>query len=308
MIRIENLTKRFGDRVAIDRLDLEVRAAETLAVVGPNGAGKTTLFKVLSTLAKPDGGRVVIAGLDVIDDVSLVRRKIGYMPDAFGAYDLFSAFEYLDYFAAAYGLKGQGRLAGIRDVIDLCDLGPVREEAVGFLSRGIRQRLLLAKTLLHDPQILILDEPASGLDPRARVEIREVLMELKRMGKTILISSHILTELAEICTRVALLEKGRLLAEGDLTDLHRMVTTRRVIRVMTRQAPDEAQKIVQSLEEVEEVYLEGEAIVIVPADGMEDPDRILRALLAAGVGVRSYQEEQPDLEKIFLRLTRGEIQ
>lgn len=308
MIEIENLTKRFGERVAVDGVTLDVRAEETLGLVGPNGAGKTTIFKILATLAKPDGGRAAVAGLDVVDHVPEVRRQIGYMPDAFGAYDLFSAGEYLDYFAAAYGLKGRDRLAATDGVIDLCDLGPVRDDAVGFLSRGIRQRLLLAKTLLHDPDVLILDEPASGLDPRARVEIRAVLLELKKMGKTILVSSHILSEIAEICTRVALMEMGKLIAVGALSELHGMTTTGKVIRLQTREAPDAAEPILRGLREVREVVREGDEIVIVPADGLEDPEAILRALVAAGVGVRSYREEEPNLEKIFLRLTKGEIQ
>ena len=308
MIQIENLTKRFGDRVAVADVTLHVEEAETLAVVGPNGAGKTTIFKVLSTLAKPDGGRATVAGLDVVESVPEVRRQIGYMPDAFGAYDLFNAFEYLDYFAAAYGLKGRTRLGAIQGVMDLCDLGPVRAEAVGYLSRGIRQRLLLAKTLLHDPKVLILDEPASGLDPRARVEIREVLLELKRMGKTIVISSHILSELAQICTRVALLERGKLVAVGAISELHRQIAGDRVIRLTTRKAPEEAESILTALSEVRKVLREGDEILVIPADGVEDPEAILRALLASGVGVRSYREEEPNLEKIFLSLTKGEIQ
>ena len=308
MIHIENLTKRFGDRVAVDAMSLDVDAGETLAVVGPNGAGKTTLFKVLCTLAKPDEGRVSIGGLDVVEHVPEVRRRLGYMPDEFGGYDLFSAFEYLDYFAAAYGLKRRARVAAIRDVMELCDLGPVKDDAVGFLSRGLRQRLMLAKTLLHDPDLLILDEPASGLDPRARVEIRAILIELRRMGKTILISSHILSELAEICTRVALIEKGNLVALGGLSELHERITTRRAIRILTRVEAARAEAILRELPGIDEVSREGDEIRIVPTDGAEDPDAILRRLLEAGVGVRSYKEEEPDLEKIFLRLTKGEIQ
>ena len=308
MIQIQNLTKRFGDRVAVDDMCLHVDKGETLALVGPNGAGKTTLFKVLCTLAKPDAGKVEIAGLDVVEHVPEVRRRLGYMPDEFGGYDLFNAFEYLDYFAAAYGLRRQARVAAIRDVMDLCDLGPVKDEAVGHLSRGLRQRLMLAKTLLHDPDLLILDEPASGLDPRARVEIRAILLELHRMGKTILISSHILSELAEVSTRVALIERGNLVAIGALSELHQQITTRRAIRIVTRVEAEKAEAILRALPGIEEVSREEDEILIVPADGADDPDAILRTLLDAGVGVRSYSEEEPDLEKIFLRLTKGEIQ
>ncbi|MCZ6690979.1 MAG: ABC transporter ATP-binding protein [Planctomycetota bacterium] len=308
MIRIQNLTKRFGDRVAVDNLDLEIESGETLGVVGPNGAGKTTIFKVLATLAKPDGGQVWLGGLDVVEQVAQVRRRIGYMPDAFGAYDLFSASEYLDYFAAAYGLRGQARVAAIRGVMDLCDLGPVRDEAVGFLSRGIRQRLLLAKTLLHDPDVLILDEPASGLDPRARIEIRAVLLELKKMGKTILISSHILSELAQLSTRVALMEKGKLLAVGGLADLHGMITTGRMIRLVPRKETDRAEEVVRSSGLAKEIFREGDELLIVTEDGEGDPDRLLTLLLEAKIGIQSYAEEEPDLERIFLRLTRGDIQ
>ena len=230
IIEIQGLTKKYGDLTALHDLSLNIEEGEVFGFIGPNGAGKTTTMRILTTLLKPTGGKAWVAGESVIDNPRAVRRNIGYMPDFFGVYDDMKVWEYLDFFAACYDIPPATRLGMIDDLLALVDLGHKKDAFVDSLSRGMKQRLCLARTLAHDPQVLILDEPASGLDPRARIEMRELLRELKLMGKTIFFSSHILSEVADICTSIAILEAGGLVAYGDMAEMKRQLRAHRLMQ------------------------------------------------------------------------------
>jgi ABC-2 type transport system ATP-binding protein len=308
MIRVQGLKKRFGSLEAVKQVDLEVQKGECFGLIGPNGAGKTTTLKVLATLVKPDEGKATIDELDVAEQPRLVRRVVGYMPDIFQSYGDMTVLHYLDYYAALVGLKGQNRVKHVDDVLELVDLSPKRDALVGGLSRGVKQRLGLAKTLLHEPKVLLLDEPASGLDPRARIEIRMLLKELRRMGKTIVISSHILEDLEEICDRIAVIEQGTVVVSGEVQELKRQIFKTRRYAVETREDP---QKVMDLLlahpEAAREPVLEGKLIHFIPATEGEDGSRVLRILLDAGISLRAFREEEAALAQVFLELTRGEV-
>ncbi|HUS16406.1 MAG TPA: ABC transporter ATP-binding protein, partial [Chloroflexia bacterium] len=231
LVHIEGLSKRYGTFTALDNLTLDIEEGSIFGFIGPNGAGKTTTMRILSTLLEPSAGDAVVGGVRLSEDPQIVRSHIGYMPDFFGVYNDMRVWEYLDFFAGAYGVPVGGREAMITDLLTLVDLAGKRDNYVDELSRGMKQRLGLARTLVHDPALLILDEPASGLDPRARIELRELLKELRQLGKTILISSHILTELAEVCTHVGIIERGKLLVSGSIDDILRRIQPARVIQV-----------------------------------------------------------------------------
>src|SRR6187397_3578608 len=231
IVRTEGLVKRYDGTLAVAGLDLDVAQGEIFGLVGPNGAGKTTTLRILATLLAPSAGTAEIAGMSVTRNPDQVRRVIGFMPDSFGVYDDMKVWEYLDFFARCYGIAPAARRRMIGDLLELVDLAPKRHEYVQTLSRGMQQRLCLAHSLVHDPQVLLLDEPASGLDPRARVELRELLRELRAMGKTILISSHILPELEELCTSVAIVDRGSVLAQGKVADIERRLRFGAVLRV-----------------------------------------------------------------------------
>src|SRR5690606_17732344 len=230
-VEIENLYVSYGKVLAVKGVSFEIPKGEVFGFIGPNGAGKSTTIKVLATLLKPDAGKVRIGNIDVPRHPMVIRRHIGYMPDFFGVYEDLTAHEYLHFFAAAYQLSRLERERTIRDVLALTDLTEKRDEPVDGLSRGMKQRLALARVLLHDPDLLLLDEPASGLDPRARIEVRELLKALKAMGKTILISSHILHELAQLCTRIGIIEAGEMVAEGSLEEIYQQLSLLRVVHV-----------------------------------------------------------------------------
>ena len=238
-VKIKNLWVKYGKLTAVRDLSFEIPQGEVFGFIGPNGVGKTSTIKILATLLKPSSGTVTIGGLDVVKQQRDVRLRIGYMPDFFGVYDDLTANEYLHFFAAAYRLPKAKREAVIADVLALTDLTEKRQALVDGLSRGMKQRLSLARVLLHDPDLLLLDEPASGLDPRARIEMRELLKELARMGKTILISSHILHELSELCTRIGIVETGELVTEGSLRDIYAQLGAMRTIHVQVEH-PSEA--------------------------------------------------------------------
>ena len=231
MIEVISFTKKYGDFLAVDRLNLKIERGEIFGFIGPNGAGKSTTIRFLSTLLRPTDGEGVIAGHSVTRDPLGVRRVIGYMPDNFGVYDGMKVWEFLDFFAVAYQVPRTRRRQVINDVLELLDLTHKRDAYVNGLSRGMKQRLCLAKTLVHDPPVLILDEPASGLDPRARLEMKALLKELQAMGKTILISSHILSELADFCSSIGIIERGVLLAAGSIAEIQRQLQTHRQVRV-----------------------------------------------------------------------------
>lgn len=310
MIETINLTKKYGDLVALDNLNLVVEQGACLGFIGPNGAGKTTTIKILATLLKPTWGEARIDGHVVGYQNHLIRPVIGYVPDFLGAYEDMLVLEYLEFFAACYGIHGTKRKKVVGDVLDLTELGYKAKSEVNGLSRGMQQRLSVARVLLHDPKVLLMDEPASGLDPRARIEIRELLKELRRMGKTIIISSHILHELSELCNAVAIVEKGQLLFNGTVAEIMRKAGTGKIVHITLDDRTEEAAKLlteVRGIESVEVVDSDGGARIDVTLDlehGLpvsEIPSR----LIAQGFRVQTIQHEQVNLETAFMRLTKG---
>src|SRR6266446_7862158 len=255
MIELIDFTKRYGDFKAVDKLNLKIEAGEMFGFIGPNGAGKSTTIRFLATLLKATHGEGTVNGHRVTRDPLGVRRSVGYMPDNFGVYDGMKVWEFLDFFAVAYGIPRSRRKAVIGDVLELLDLTHKRDDFVNGLSRGMKQRLCLAKTLVHDPPVLILDEPASGLDPRARLEVKALLKELRTMGKTILISSHILTELADCCTSIGIIERGQLLLHGPIETVSRQIQQNRHIEVRFAENMDLGLSIIRSLPETRDVQI-----------------------------------------------------
>jgi ABC-2 type transport system ATP-binding protein len=306
MIEVRNFTKHYGDFVAVDGLSFSIGEKEIFGFIGPNGAGKSTTIRFLATLLRPTGGEGFIAGHSVVDDPMAVRRVIGFMPDDFGVYDGMKVWEFLDFFAVAYQIPRAQRKKIIGQVLELLDLTHKRDDYVNGLSKGMKQRLCLAKTLVHDPPVLILDEPASGLDPRARLEMKALLTELKGMGKTILVSSHILSELADFCTSIGIIERGRLLAAGSIQEIQRQIRSHRVLRVRVLDAStehaasimrdDPAVKAVETFDHTVTAEIEGR-------DG--DLARLLSRLVGSGVEVHSFSEEDLSLEEVFMMITKG---
>jgi ABC-2 type transport system ATP-binding protein len=311
IIEIQGLTKQYGRLTALNSLNLSVAEGDVVGFIGPNGAGKTTTMRILTTLLKPTSGRAWVGGYSVAAEPQSVRRVIGYMPDFFGVYEDMKVWEYLDFFAACYDIPPETRNGMIDDLLALVDLGHKREDFVDSLSRGMKQRLCLARTLAHDPQVLILDEPASGLDPRARIEMRELLLELKNMGKTIFFSSHILAEVADICTRIAILEAGQLVAYGDMAEMKKKLRPHRLIQVRILGDLPAVAAALATLPKVAEVKMASE--IDLPPDTLRfdftGDDQALSDLLAdlvrGGARIVSFSEETGDLEDVFMQVTQG---
>jgi ABC-2 type transport system ATP-binding protein len=314
VVETRNLVKRYGDEVAVAGLDLVVPAGEIFGLVGPNGAGKTTTMRILATLLAPSAGDALVTGIPVGADPIEVRRRIGYMPDFYGVYDDLKVWEYLDFFARCYGVAAGRRTAMIGELLEIVALTDKRGAYVESLSRGMRQRLCLAHTLVHDPALLILDEPASGLDPRARVEMREILRELRSMGKTILVSSHILPELGEMCTSLAIMDHGRVVRSGTLAEIERSVRATAVLRIDVLGAPDAIDAAAEWLRNergVADVLRvgadavgEGRVRLEVPYDGPPDAQaELLRRMVDAGHRVAAFAQATSGLEEIFLAVT-----
>jgi len=314
VIEIEDLTKCYNRHAAVDRLNLVVDAGEIFGFVGPNGAGKTSTLRIMATLLQPTQGDVRLAGYSIRSAPEDVRRVIGYMPDFFGVYSDMSVVEYLDFFSACYHIPEAGRRGLIDDLMELVDLTGRRDDRVDRLSRGMQQRLALARALIHDPQVLVLDEPASGLDPRARVEVRELLLELARMGKTIFFSTHILADVAEICTRVGIIEAGQLVAVGTLRELRQGLLSQRRIHVVVLDRAEEARAHVSDLPGVSAVEVEtdvdhpGQSRIEIEFTGDNAAlSAMLSGLVAQGLPVIHFSEDSRDLEDVFMRLTKGTL-
>jgi len=303
-----NLTKVYPGVTAVKDLSFTLEAGDLFGFIGPNGAGKTTTIKMLATLLEPTSGTATIDGHDIGDDPDGVRAVIGYMPDYFGVYDDVKVWEYLDFFAAAYRIPKAQRPQLINDVLELTDLTVKRDTYVEALSRGMKQRLCLAKTLVHDPKLLLLDEPASGLDPRARIEIKELLKELRRLGKTILISSHILPELADMCNKIGIIEQGELIVWGPVEEIMRKVTPTRKLGITLADRADEAARALEGYDGVKDVLVNGNTVTINLDGNDETQVNLLQHLMSKGFAVRSFAEEETDLEDIFMRVTRGAVQ
>lgn len=307
MLSIEGLTKTFGKITAVNNLSLHLEPGDIMGFIGPNGAGKTTTIKIVATLLSPDSGTAYVQGIDVTKDPEAVRPLIGFMPDFFGLYEDVLVWEYLDFFAAAYRIPSQRRRRIIDDVLELTDLTTKKYSLVSELSRGMQQRLCLAKTLIHDPKVLLLDEPASGLDPRARIEIKELLKELRNMGKTILISSHILPELADFCNKIAIIEQGKLVISGDVEAIMKQCRGGKILRIGLMDRHDEAVAFLSRLDTVCDVTC---ADGFVTAKYVGEPDEdytVLTALVTNGFKVRSFTEERLDLEDVFMKVTQGVV-
>ena len=312
IIKTYDLHKSFGNFEALRGISLEVPAGSIYGFVGPNGAGKTTTMRILTTLTRPSSGEAWVAGHSVLEDRRAVRRAIGYMPDEFGVYEDLRVWEYLDFFAACYDIAENDRKALVADLLELVDLQHRREELVDKLSRGMKQRLSLARTLAHDPQVLILDEPASGLDPRARVEIRELLGELATMGKTIFFSSHILADVEDVCSHIGIVEAGELIMQGSIDDLKLQLMAHReiVVTVMDHGAAEAVMSLVSEIAPVVSAEIitqkNGRARVRVDFAGNdEELGALSRRLYENDVLVLGFNEEEKDLEHMFMRVTRG---
>ncbi|MFZ9689571.1 MAG: ABC transporter ATP-binding protein [Phycisphaerales bacterium] len=310
MIETVNLTKKYGELTALDNLNLKIEQGSCFGFIGPNGAGKTTTIKILATLLKPSWGEARIDGKTVGYQNALIRPVIGYVPDFMGAYDDMLVQEYLEFFASCYGIHGDARRKAVADVLELTDLTGKTLAEVNGLSRGMQQRLSVARVLLHDPKVLLLDEPSSGLDPRARIEMRELLKELRAMGKTIIISSHILFELAELCTHVGIVEQGKLVYSGPMADIMSKTAVGHVVHVVVDERPKEAAALLARVQGVTKVDLQREdALVRIEVHLDAAAGTVLsdlpNRLIAEGYRVRRFTEERPDLETAFMRLTKG---
>jgi ABC-2 type transport system ATP-binding protein len=306
VVQVDRLTKRYNGSLAVAGLELNVEHGEIFGLVGPNGAGKTTTLKMLATLLVPSAGDALIAGYSIRRQPDAVRQLIGYMPDTFGVYDDMRVWEYLDFFGRCYGLPAGRRRQMIGDLLELVDLANKREAYVQDLSRGMQQRLCLAHALVHDPQVLLLDEPASGLDPRARVELRELLRELRALGKTILISSHILPELEELCTSLAIIDHGRVLASGKVEDIHQAFRAGGVylLRPIGEAGLMAAEALLAGLPEVASVARRPDGQLEIALRGDEEAAaRLVAALVGDGVRVAAFAPAASDLEELFLQIT-----
>lgn len=307
MLVVENLGKKYGKFVAVDNLSFQVDEGSIFGFVGPNGAGKTTTMKILATLLRPTSGRAWIAGEEVTAQPKKIRKLVGYMPDFFGVYDDLKVEEYLDFYSASYGIPMLQRQKIIDELLELMDLGHKREAYVDSLSRGMKQRLCLARCLVHDPALLILDEPASGLDPRARVEVREILKELKAMGKTIIISSHILPELTEMCSHVGIIEAGKMVASGTVDQIVNRSQSSQLIEIRVLERLEETLAVLQEMGYTAAIS-ERNTLEMPFAGDDREMNRILTALFAAEIPLVSFAESRSNLENIFMELTKGVVQ
>jgi ABC-2 type transport system ATP-binding protein len=307
MIEIIDLTKRYGKFTALDSLSLKIEKGSVFGFVGQNGAGKSTTFSILATLLAPTSGTAYINGFNVQKDTKMVRRQIGYMPDFFGVYDQLKAEEYLHFYGASYGIPLADRVKLIPQLLDLVNLNHKRDSYVDLLSRGMKQRLCLARSLIHDPEVLILDEPASGLDPRARVEMREILKELKAMGKTILISSHILPELAEMCDVIGIIDQGKLVAEGSVSEIQAKLQGEKMIIVRLSSGIERAAAFFEDDPFVAKLSRgEEEGVLQFLYKGTaEEQIQLLKKAVMAELPIISFSEVESNLEDVFMEITRG---
>jgi len=305
MIETYNLTKKFGNVTAVGGLSLEVEAGDCYGFIGPNGAGKTTTLRMLATLLKPTHGDAKICGHSILGNPREIRRNIGYMPDFFGVYNDLTAREYLEFFAAAYHIRGAEARKIVNDVLELTELTGRADTLVENLSRGVKQRLGLARVLVHDPKVLLLDEPASGLDPRARVEIRELLRELCKMGRTILLSSHILSELSELCNKIGIIEKGQLVVSGAVDEVMKQVKKGVVIRVQVENDMDQAEIVLSRMANVSNIIHENHSLLVTLSGAEATAHEIAKVLIDNDFRLRGISEIEPKLEDAFMQLTEG---
>lgn len=305
MIETHDLTKMYGELYALNRLNLTLDKGDVYGFIGPNGAGKTTTMRILATLLNPTWGEATVCGYSIYNGSKEIRRLIGYMPDFFGVYDDMKVIEYLEFFAAAYRITGPTRKRKCEEVLELVDLTYKRDALVTSLSRGMTQRLGLARVLLHEPQVLLLDEPASGLDPRARIEIRALLKELRSMGKTILVSSHILPELADICNKIGIIEQGILHVNGSVEDVMKQVRTDIVLNISVGDRQIDAANFLESQPEVESIIDKNKVLVVKLREGVTQYSVLASRLIENGFELTLFKEDEINLETAFMHLTKG---
>ena len=307
LIETKELTKRYNNLLAVKDLSLSIEERDIFGFIGPNGAGKTTTIRILATLLEPTSGTAYIDGVNVVTHPYEVKKIVGFMPDAFGVYDGMRLREYLDFFGAAYKIPLKRRRAIIDDVLELTDLATKADDFVSSFSRGMKQRCCLAKTLIHDPKVLLLDEPASGLDPRARIEFRELVKALRDMGKTILISSHILTEMGDMCNRIGIIERGKLVSAGDFREILKQLRQTREIRLLVVEGADAAARVLEESPGIEHIDRSGNEFEFQTNLGHTDLAGLHEKLFKAGVRILFFQEEEGTLEDVFLQVTKGGI-
>jgi ABC-2 type transport system ATP-binding protein len=308
MIRIEELTIKYGELTAVRAVTLTVPAGSVFGLVGPNGAGKTSLMRVLAGLLPPAAGRCFIGEIDVLEDPLAAHRVIGYMPDFFGVYDHLQVWEYLEFFGELYGLRGEHLRRRLDETLELSDLTIKKEAYIGGLSRGMKQRLCLARTLVHEPQVLLLDEPASGVDPRGRWEMRQLLRRLGDLGKTIFVSSHILPELSDLCDSIAIMEKGNLLAAGPVESIATELGVHRALKIAVLNGEaDRVPQVLEGLQWLQQVQVQGDQVEIQLADSDEAIADTLERLVQSGLRIGGINQRRTDLEQLYLQLTHGEL-
>ncbi|MEW6303897.1 MAG: ABC transporter ATP-binding protein [Verrucomicrobiota bacterium] len=307
-VRTVGLSRMYGAMAALSNLDLTVNQGDLFGFIGSNGAGKTTTLRILATFLAPSAGQAFVLGHDVVKDADAVRHVIGYMPDFFGVYKDMEVTEYLDFFGACYKIPSSQREKTVNDVLELVGLSEKRGALIGALSRGMQQRLGLARVLIHDPKLLLLDEPASGLDPRARIEMMAILEELQRLGKTIIISSHILSELQSLCNRVAIIEKGKLIYSGPVQGVRHQMTEGRIFWVKVNGDSSKAIELLKARTEVAEVVPVDSQLKVTLVDHDTDPSFVADTLVPAGVKLVGLREDEIGLEEVFMHVTRGETQ
>ncbi len=307
-VEVSNLKKYFGQTRAVDDVSFSFASGQVVGFVGPNGAGKTTTMRILATLDEPTDGQATIDGVSVIEDPEQARHLVGYVPDSLPTHRDISVHEYLDFFARAYGLKGAKRTQTVESIEEFTNLGGIREKMLVALSKGMKQRVTLARALLHDPAVLILDEPAAGLDPRARIELRELLRALASQGKAILISSHILTELAEICHAAIIIEHGKILMAGGIGDLLSDNVPRRTVLIRTLGRHEELHRDLLQMPYIEAAKFIGEEVAAEVSGTDEACAELLAALVARGYRVVEFKQQRANLEEIFMNITKGVVQ
>ncbi len=306
MLKIEGLTKKYGRFTAVDDLSLSIPDGEIFGFVGPNGAGKTTTMKIIAGLMAANSGEVYVDGIDAIKRTKEAKEIIGYMPDFFGVYDDLKVSEYLDFYASIYNIKAKERQKISDDLLELVDLSDKKGAYVDSLSRGMKQRLCLARSLVHNPKLLVLDEPASGMDPRARVEMKEILRSLKGLGKTIIISSHILSELAELCTSIGIIDRGKIVISGKVSDIMQQVYSKRFIKVKLSDKLEEAIRIMEEFPFVLNVNA-GDNYIEAAFDGKdEEMSMLLKELVRKDIPVITFSQQDGNLEDVFMKVTKGD--
>jgi len=305
MLKIKNLVKNYGTFRAVDNLNLELKKGDIYGFVGPNGAGKTTTMRIIATLLEATSGTVMVDGINVAEHPVRVRGKIGYMPDFFGVYDNLKVDEYMDFYGSCYGLSRAERSKRTDELLELVDLRDKKGNYVDTLSRGMKQRLCLARSLIHNPELLILDEPASGMDPRARIEMKGILKTLKEMDKTILISSHILHELAELCTSIGIIERGKLVYSGELQDIMRRITGKTILEITVLDNTDKAVNLLREQPLVEHISGEDNTLEVSFSGNDQDMANLLKLLINQGIPVLTFAREAGSLEEVFMEVTNN---